>query len=176
MTTARHKEGSLHGTLPHKPIGGDPGTGVTPQRDIGPQNPAGGNFGWLVWSPRQNPLRIKLKHKPAHAVPVVASGHPDQNPRAVATVRKAAGVFGPKYRATRAPHDWPRSFYAVVGRARAILVVRSVGQKDGSPQWGVFMNTPDGQLRCSWTNKQNQLEFSPTTDLGICGGGGITMV
>ena len=35
------------------------------------------------------------------------------------SVRKAVGVFGPKYRATSAPHG-PRSFYAVVGRARAI--------------------------------------------------------
>ena len=44
-------------------------------------------------------------------------------------VRKAAGVFGPKYRATRAPHG-PRSFYAVVGRARAICAYpgRSVGR------------------------------------------------
>ena len=44
-------------------------------------------------------------------------------------VRKAAGVFGPKYRATRAPHG-PRSFNAVVGRARAICAYpgRSVGR------------------------------------------------
>ena len=44
-------------------------------------------------------------------------------------VREAAGVFGPKYRATRAPHG-PRSFYAVVGRARAICAYpgRSVGR------------------------------------------------
>ena len=46
-----------------------------------------------------------------------------------AKVREAAGVFGPKYRATRAPHG-PRSFYTVVGRARAICAYpgRSVGR------------------------------------------------
>ena len=55
-------------------------------------------------------------------------------------MRKAAGVFEPKYRATCAPHG-ARSFCAVVGRARAIcsyLAVRSIGQEDGSSQWGVI--------------------------------------
>ena len=59
---------------------------------------------------------------------------------------KAAGVFGPKYRATRAPHG-PCSFYAVVGRVWAICAYpgRSVGRSGRrrrppdlpSPQWGV---------------------------------------
>ena len=45
------------------------------------------------------------------------------------SVRKAAGVFGTKYRATYSPHG-PRSFRAVVGCARAICAYpgRSVGR------------------------------------------------
>ena len=62
-------------------------------------------------------------------------------------MREAAGVFGPKYRATRAP-PWSDA----PGPSAHTLVVRSVGQEDGSPQWRVvhehtrqptpvFMNT-----------------------------------
>ena len=38
----------LGGPSAHRPGGRDPGTGVTSQRAIGPQNPAGGTFAWLV--------------------------------------------------------------------------------------------------------------------------------
>ena len=52
----------------------------------------------------------------------------------VRPVRKAAGVFGPKYRATRTPHRGPALFMPwpdAPGLSAHTLVVRSVGQQDG---------------------------------------------
>ena len=63
--------------------------------------------------------------------------------RGMHPVRKAVGVFGPKYRyratRARAPHG-PALFMPwsdAPGLSAHTLVVRSVGQEDGSPQWGV---------------------------------------
>ena len=78
-------------------------------------------------------VRVKIASRLGHCARPRA--HPTplrlEKPRSSVreAVREAAGVFGPKYRATRAPHG-SRSFYAVVGRARAICAYpgRSVGR------------------------------------------------